>query len=301
MANGCRDRGQCRSAERGADLSTGVDDAADDALLGSRDTGSGDHHGAERGTGGAEADEHHRSQQQAVVPVGRELGEHHESGCGDGAREHKDAANADAAGHPGPEGTSGEADNALRSDGQAGSQRRVPEYLLQVQREHEHLAAVPQAEEQVQRPGRAKGRTADQLRGQQRVRVPPLGDNERCQADAEYAECGEDGGGQPAEDVRFGYREHQRGHRHGDQQGAADIQSALPGGSSRISQQPRGDSRREQAHGHVDEEHRAPASELHQDPAEHLAGHEPERGGRAVHSQRPRSRLAVGEAGGDQR
>ena len=123
MADRCGYRGQRGGAERCADLAAGVDNAADDALLGSRHSGGGDHHRAERGTGGAEADQHHRCQQRAVVAVGGELGEHQESGCGYRASEHQYAPNADAAGQPGTEGTGGEADNPLGSDSHAGGQR----------------------------------------------------------------------------------------------------------------------------------------------------------------------------------
>jgi hypothetical protein len=49
---------------------------------------------------------------------------------------------------PRPEHARGEASDALRRDDQAGHKRRLVQRLLEVQGQHEHLAAVPQSEQE---------------------------------------------------------------------------------------------------------------------------------------------------------
>jgi hypothetical protein len=143
VADSGSDGRQRRSAEGCADLTAGVDHAPDHALLSSRNSGRGDHHGAERRPGRAEADQHHRGQQRAVMAAGRQLSEDDKSSRRDSAREHKYPADADATSQPRPERASCKADDALRRDGQPSGKRGVPEHLLEIQREDNHLAAVP--------------------------------------------------------------------------------------------------------------------------------------------------------------
>jgi hypothetical protein len=124
------------------------------------------------------------------MTAGRQLGEDSEARRGCDAGEHEHPADADPGGEPCPECTRDEADDSLRRDRQPGRERRVPEYLLEVQREHQHLAAVPQSEQKVDDGGGTQSRPAQQPGGQQRIGVAPLGGEER--------ECarGEDSQGQ---------------------------------------------------------------------------------------------------------
>ena len=62
----------------------------------------------------------------------------------------------------------------------------------------------------------------------------------------------------------------------------------------------RGQGGGDQADRDVDQEHRAPAGELHQHPAQDLAGDEPDGGDRAVQADGPGTFGAFGEAGGDE-
>ena len=80
---------------------------------------------------------------------------------------------------------------------------------------------------------------------------------------------------------------------------ASSLRPAAPAG--RVGEQQGRRGRREYADGHVDQEDGAPAGELHQDAAEHLAGDEADGSGRPVQAERPGALLAVGEAGRDQR
>jgi hypothetical protein len=77
------------------------------------------------------------------MAAGRQLSEDRKSGRRDGAGEHKYPADADPARQPRPEGASCKADDALRGDGQPSGKRGVPEHLLEIEREDNHLAAVP--------------------------------------------------------------------------------------------------------------------------------------------------------------
>ena len=113
------------------------------------------------------------------------------------------------------------------------------------------------------------------------------------------------GGGQhpgrgPAGRAAFGHREHDAGHGHGDQHGAADIQPPPGAPFPAAAEQPRGEQHGGQPDRHVDQEHRPPAGELDQHAAEHLAGHEADRRGGAVQAQRPGARRPLRESGGDQ-
>jgi hypothetical protein len=80
------------------------------------------------------------------MTAGWQLSKDGEAGGRGQAGEHQHLADADAGREPGPEGARGESDDSLRSDRQPGDQRRVLEYLLEVQRQHQHLAPVPQSE-----------------------------------------------------------------------------------------------------------------------------------------------------------
>lgn len=121
MADGCGDRGQRCCAERCADLAAGVDHAADDALLGRRNPGGGNHHGAERGTSRTEPDKHHSGQQErTVMPAGGELGEQRKPARGEGPGEHEHAPDAEPARQPGPEGARRKPDDPVRSYGKPG-------------------------------------------------------------------------------------------------------------------------------------------------------------------------------------
>jgi hypothetical protein len=74
-------RQQCRADGR-AQLTAGVDDAANQALVAVRDAAAGDDHGGERGPRGPESDRHDGRQQQAVTPGDGQLSEDQEAGHG---------------------------------------------------------------------------------------------------------------------------------------------------------------------------------------------------------------------------
>src|SRR5579872_3120806 len=153
--------GQQGGAHRGADLAAGVDHAAYQALVGVGHAAAGQHHRPERGACGAEADQHDDQQDRAVA-VGGQPGQDREAGRGRGAGQDQEPADADLARQPGPEHARGEADHALRGDGQAGEQGRFVQDLLQVQRHDEHLAAVPQAQQERQGAAVAQAGAAEQ-------------------------------------------------------------------------------------------------------------------------------------------
>ncbi len=297
---GC-DRGQGGCADGRADLAAGVDDASDDALLGACYSRCGDDHGAEGGAGRAEANQHDRGEQRTVMAAGRQLGQDSEACRGCHAREHQHASDSDAGSEPCPECARGEADDSLGRDRQPGRQRRVPEHLLEVQRQDQHLAAVPQAEEQVQDTGGAQRRPAHQRRGQQRIGVVPLGGEEgKCarRADSQGRRVDRR---QPARHASVRHGEYQGRHRDRDQRRAAGIQPAPSCPAARVCEQKRRRGRGKDADRDVDQEHGAPARELYQDAAEHLAGDEADGGGRPVQAEGAGPLLAVGEACRDQR
>ena len=174
LVDGHRDGGQQGRADRRAHLAAGVNDPADQALIAVGDPAAGDHHGAERGSGGPESDRHDGRQQQAVTAGRRQLGEDQEAGRGHPAGQDEDPADANPAGQPGAEHSRGESHDALRGDGQPGRQRRVMQDLLEVDRQDDHLASVPQAEQHVHRAGLAETGQPQQVGADQRVGVPLL-------------------------------------------------------------------------------------------------------------------------------
>ena len=129
----------------------------------------------------------------------------------------------------------------------------------------------------------------------------PFGHDEGGTAGCEEDQAAEYHRRQPAGEVDLGDGQHQGGHRGRDQQRPAGVKPLRACWSARVSQQPRGHRDGRDSDRDVHQEHRAPAGELHQDAAENLASHETDRGGRAVHAERPVAQVALGEAGGDQR
>jgi hypothetical protein len=302
-ADGLGHRRQQRGAHRGADLAAGVDHAADQALIGVRHPPAGEHHHAERGARRAEADQRDHEKDRAVPGGGQAGRQDHEAGRGHGAGQHQQAPHADAGGQPGAEQARGEAHHALRGDDQAGEQRRLVQHLLQVQRQHEHLAAVPQAEQERQRAAVTKPPAAQEFRVDQRVRVPCFGLAERGGRGGGRRERDDDRRRGPAEHRSLGYREHAERDRGGDQQSAADVE--VPAGAWAVcggcgvrscgygacgcgcgafcacggclacgAEDGGGEGGGGQADGDVDFEYGAPAGELDQHAAQHLAGDE---------------------------
>ena len=116
----------------------------------------------------------------------------------------------------------------------------------------------------------------------------------------------------------LGHGEHDERDRAGDQQRAAHVEP-VPGprcwrprsGRDRLTgrlrcgpggaEDGRGQGGGDQADRDVDQEHRAPAGELHQHAAEHLAGDEADGGDRTVQADGASTLGAFGEAGGDER
>ncbi len=134
----------------------------------------------------------------------------------------------------------------------------------------------------------------------QRVGGVSLGDGEPGQRGHGHPGCGQHQRRRPARRAALGHREHHRGDHERDEQRAGHVEAApfplLPAPA----QQPRGEQHRGQPDRHIDQEHRAPAGELDQDAAQHLAGHEPDGRGRAVQAECAGARRALGKAGGDQ-
>jgi hypothetical protein len=302
-ADGLGHGGQQGGAHRGADLAAGVDHAADQALVGVGHAAAGQHHRPERGARGAEADQHDDQQDRAVADGGQ-VGEHREADRGHGAGQDQQPLDADAVGQARPEHARGEADHALRGDGQPGEQGRLMQDLLQVQRHDEHLAAVPQAQQERQSAAVAQARTAQQGQPDERLGVPGFGHSERGGGGGRGDDGGDDQRGGPAEDDALGHGEHEEGDGAGDQQGAAEVQAVRVAFCfcclRRLAEDGGREGGGEQADGDVDQEHRAPAGELHEHAAENLAGNEPHGGDRTVQADGAGAFGSFGEAGGDE-
>jgi hypothetical protein len=177
--HGVGDGWQQRGPERRAQLPAGVDHPADQALLSLGAPGAARHHAAERRAGGPEPDEHHGGQHRVVAAARRELGQDREPGSSGKARHNEYPVDSKASCPPGGEHAGGKADDALRCDRQAGGERRKAQDLLQVEGEHEHLPAVPQAQQQHQGAGAAQPAHAQQAGPDERVGAAPLGHRER--------------------------------------------------------------------------------------------------------------------------
>ena len=218
--------GQQRGADRRADLAAGVDHPADQPLVAVGHASAGGDHGAERGPGGAEADQHHRGQQRAVTAAGRQPGQSQEPHGGHGTGQDQHPADAHAAGQPGAEHPGGEPDHALRGDGQAGGQRREVQHLLEVERQDDQLARVPQAEQQVHRARLAQVRPPQQAGRDERLGMTPLDRPRTPCRPPRPAPARRARPGKSSRAVPLRHREHQRGDRAGDQQRPADVEPA---------------------------------------------------------------------------
>ncbi len=172
--------------------------------------------------------------------------------------------------------------------------------LLEVDRQDDHLACVPQPEQDVHRAGLAEAGQLEQVRADQRVRLALLDPPERdaCGYCRQHGSAGHRR--HPARDGRLRDGEHCCCHRRGDRRRAPDVQVALRTAVPRLTKQ----SRREQRGGHpdrnVDQEHGSPAEELDQHAAQYLAGHEADRRGSTVFTERAVTPRALGKPGRDQ-
>ena len=194
-----------------------------------------------------------------------------------------------------------EPDHALRGDGQAGEQRGLVQDLLQVQGHDEHLAAVPQAEQEGQAAAVAQAGAAQQGQPDERLGVAGLGPGEARQGQGGGHDGRDDQRRGPAEGDALGDGEDDQRDGDGDEQRPADVQAVRV---TRPGAWPAEDGGSQggggQADRDVDQEHGAPAGELDQDAAEDLAGHEADRRHRAVQADGPGPQRSRGEAGGDE-
>src|SRR6202021_1535339 len=97
-----------------------------------------------------------------------------------------------------------------------------------VQRQDEHLAAVPQAQQEGEHAAVAQSGAVQQGQPDERIGVLGLGLRESCGGGGGGGGPDDQGGG-PAEDDALGHGEHDEGDGAGDQQGAADVQAVGAG------------------------------------------------------------------------
>lgn len=98
----------------------------------------------------------------------------------------------------------------------------------------------------------------------------------------------------------LGDSENQGGHGQGDQDRTDGVQLPTDTRQSRLPQDMGGQQQGGQPHRNVHQEHRAPAEELHQHAAEHLAGDEADGRRRTVQAQCSGPARAFGETRGDE-
>lgn len=95
--------------------------------------------------------------------------------------------------------------------------------LLEVDRQDNHLAGVPEAEQHVYQAGFAQARQPEQIGADQRVTVPLLDQPERGGRGHSRAQRRGDQWRGPADRGRLRHREHDGGHGDGNQHRATDV------------------------------------------------------------------------------